>query len=162
MRIDAKREGAAVDRGQLASRHDPHADRGRSKVPYVEMDAQALIAVRQKVLDRGERRCLHDVDHHRRGQDAHAPAAHAGCRMLNPDSEIGRSLQSDCESGKIQLENSTTSQHRYLQTKLLSVLIGFSELPEFSRRSKLAPAEATLGSVRFGGLSAITMAQKVL
>jgi hypothetical protein len=82
--------------------------------------------------------------------------------MLDPDNEIGRSLQSDCKSGKVQFKNSATPQHRYLQTKLLSVLIGFSELPEFSRRSKLSPAEATLGSVRFGGLSAITMAQKVL
>src|SRR6266852_8962996 len=53
-------------------------------------------------------------------------------------------------------------QHRYLQTKLLTVLIGFSDIPELSRRSKIPPSAATLRSFLFGDFSAITMAQKVL
>src|SRR5271166_972199 len=53
-------------------------------------------------------------------------------------------------------------QHRYLQTKSLSVLSGFSELPQLTRRSGLAPSAATLRSFVFDAFCAITMAQKVL
>ena len=51
-------------------------------------------------------------------------------------------------------------QHRYLQTKFLIVLIGFSELPAPSWRSAVSRRAATLGSF-FDGFSAITMAQYV-
>jgi len=53
-------------------------------------------------------------------------------------------------------------QHRYLQTKFLTALSGFSELARLSLRSETLASAATLRSFFFGGLSAITMAQKVL
>src|SRR5262245_28685035 len=53
-------------------------------------------------------------------------------------------------------------QHKYLQTRFLIVLIGFSELPAPSWRSAVFRSAATLGSFFFDGFSAITMAQYVL
>src|SRR5438045_3658607 len=53
-------------------------------------------------------------------------------------------------------------QHRYLQTKFLIALIGFSERPVLSWRPAVSCSAATLGSFLFDGFSAITMAQYVL
>jgi len=105
VRLHAERERAPVNRDQFATRGDSHADRGGGKMPDVEMDPEALIARRQKVLDGGERRRLHEVDHHRCCEDSHASAADARRHMLDPDQQIGRSLQSGCKLGEVHFES---------------------------------------------------------
>ena len=58
------------------------------------------------------------------------------------------SARSNAES-LVTLPGSAAIQHRYLQTKFLIVLIGFSELPALSWRSEVFRSAATLGSFFF-------------
>src|SRR5687768_13166581 len=60
---------------------------------HVQARAQALVARRQQVLDRGERRRLDEVDHHRRGQHAHHAAADARRGVLLADHELRRPFE---------------------------------------------------------------------
>src|SRR5215472_3733086 len=62
-RLDPERQRAPFDRGELGGRFGLHADRGRGKMADVEMDAEALVAGGQQMLDRGERGRLDQVDH---------------------------------------------------------------------------------------------------
>jgi len=88
-RLDAKADVAALDFHQFGRRPDPHAHRGRSDMTHIQMGAQALVTRRQPVFDRRQRRRLDQVDHHRRGEDMHAPAADARRGVLLADRELG-------------------------------------------------------------------------
>src|SRR5271166_4025274 len=103
VRFDTEQESAAVDADQLAGRGDAHADGSGGEMAYVEMDTEALMPARQKMLDGSQRRCLDDVDHHRRGQHAHAPAADAGRGVLKADQQIRRALQSNSQVREVHL-----------------------------------------------------------
>jgi hypothetical protein len=58
-------------------------------VADVEPRAEALVLLGERLLDRGERGGLDEVDHHRRREDADAPAADARRRMLLADHQLG-------------------------------------------------------------------------
>jgi hypothetical protein len=81
-RLHPEGDGAGLDADDLGGRGDAKADRRRRHVADVELDAEALMAERQEVLDRGERRCLDDVDHHRRCQYGDAAGADERGGML--------------------------------------------------------------------------------
>jgi hypothetical protein len=49
VRLDGEGESTAFDRDKFGSRRHPHADRRRCKVAHVEMDAEALMALRQEM-----------------------------------------------------------------------------------------------------------------
>src|SRR5262249_48643383 len=56
---------------------DLHADRRGRDMPHVDASAERLVARRQVAVERLERGCLDQVDHHGRGEDVHLPAADA-------------------------------------------------------------------------------------
>ncbi len=60
-----------------------------------------LVAGRQQVLDRGERRRLHEVDHDRRGEHMHAAAADPRRRVLLAHQDFRRSLGADRKPGQV-------------------------------------------------------------
>jgi len=50
-RLNAKREGAALNPGQFCGRADAHPDGRGGEVTDIEMDAKALMTLRQKMFD---------------------------------------------------------------------------------------------------------------
>jgi hypothetical protein len=65
----------------------------------VEMGAEALVAVRDQVLDCVERRGLHQVDHHRRRQHANAARADLRRGVLLADDNLGMAFEAGLQSG---------------------------------------------------------------
>ncbi len=86
-------DGAALDAHDLGRRAYAHAYGRRGDMRHVESRSEALMLLREGVFDRREGRRLDEADHHRRGEDADAPAADARRRVLLADDELGYALQ---------------------------------------------------------------------
>ena len=99
--LDLEYEGAAVDADQFGRRPDAHSDRRSGEMADIEMDAEALMTIREEVLDRRERRCLDQIDHDRSGEHGHASAADPGGGVFGADQQICRSLHPDLQMRRI-------------------------------------------------------------
>jgi hypothetical protein len=99
--LDLKYECAAVDPDQFGRRANAHSDRRGGEMPDIEMDAEALMTIREEVLDRRERRCLDQIDHDRSGEHGHASAADPGGGVFGADQQICRSLHPDLQMRQI-------------------------------------------------------------
>ena len=89
--MHTKIQRATVHPRQLGVCLDAHAHRRRRHVCDVEVNADGLMAGRQKPFDRLERRSLHQVDHDRRGKHAHAAAADMRRGVLLAHHDFNRS-----------------------------------------------------------------------
>src|SRR5580698_307300 len=81
-RLHPEGDGAPFDVDDLRRRGDTKADRRRRNVADVELDAEALMAERQQMLDRRERRRLDEVDHDRRCQHRDPAGTDEWCGMF--------------------------------------------------------------------------------
>ena len=113
--FDAEGDGAALDGLDLRGRRDSEAHRRGREMAHVEMDAEALMSLRQQMLDRRQRRRLDHVDHHRRRQHRDAAGAHPGRRVLRRHDEIGGAGEAGTDGGEIE------SGHAILQSTLKSL-----------------------------------------
>jgi hypothetical protein len=100
-RFDLKADGPRLHRQYRRDGRHAQADRGCRKVAHVEVDAKALIALRQQMLDGGQRGRLDDIDHHGRGEHGDAPRADAGRRVLGADNQFRRAGEPRADSRKI-------------------------------------------------------------
>ena len=66
----------------------------------VEMDAEALMARRQEVLDGVECSRFDDVDHHRRRQHRDAARANERRGMFGADHDLGRAGEAGRDAGQ--------------------------------------------------------------
>ena len=98
--FDAEFYGAAFDADDLGGGSHAQADRRRRDVADVEMDAEALMAGRQEVLDGGERSRLDDVDHHRCRQHRDAARADERRGMFGADHDLGRAGEAGRDPGQ--------------------------------------------------------------
>ena len=92
-RLHVKGDDASLYPHDFGGGDDLQADRACGHVTDVEMDAEALVTRRKKVLDRIERRRLDQIDHDRGRKDCNASGAHEGRSMFRPDDKLRRSLQ---------------------------------------------------------------------
>jgi len=108
-----------VDRPPLDPHHlggglhaHPHGS-GRD-VRDVEVRAQALVLLGQRLLDRRERRRLDEVDHHRRCEHADAPAADARCGVLLAHHQLGHAGEAggQVEDQRHQVTNAMGTEYR--------------------------------------------------
>src|SRR5580692_8844680 len=98
--FDAEFYGAAFDTDDLGGGGDAQADRRRRHMADVEVDAEALMACRQEVLDSGERSRLDDIDHHRRRQHCDAAGADERGGMFGADHDLGRTGEAGRDAGQ--------------------------------------------------------------
>src|SRR3954471_4342579 len=101
VRFHAKADGAAFDFRDLCRRDDTQADRRRRDVADIEMDAEALMAGGQEMLDRLGRGSLDQVDHHRRPQHRYPTGAGEWCRMLGSDDEGDVAGEAGPDAGEV-------------------------------------------------------------
>ena len=87
-RFHVKNYGSTVDLRNLCSSGHPKADGCRGHMAYVEVSAEALMFVGQKVLYGIERRRLDNVDHHRRSQYRYAARPDKRRGMLGAHKEL--------------------------------------------------------------------------
>ncbi len=85
----------------LRGRRDAQADRRRRDMADVEMDAEALMAGRQQVLDRRERCGLDQVDHHRRRQHGDAARADKRRGLVGRDDGFGGAGETGRDAGEV-------------------------------------------------------------
>ena len=98
--FDAERDGAPLDMDHFGGRSNVQADRRRRDMADVELDPEALMAGRQKMLDRRQGRGLNHIDHHRRRQDRDSSRADEGRRMLGADHDFGGSDEAGRDFGQ--------------------------------------------------------------
>ena len=100
MGFDAEFYGAALDADDLGGGGNAQADRRRRHMADVEMDAEALMTARQKVLDGVEGSRLDDVDHHRRRQHRDTAGADERSGMFGTDHDLGRAGEAERDAGQ--------------------------------------------------------------
>src|ERR1051326_9092276 len=118
-RFDPEIERAAVDLDEFGGRARAHADRRRRVVAHVEPGAEALMADREQLLDRVERRGFDEVDHHRGREHAHAAAADERGRVLLADDEFGRSRQAGPQRRQVDHRGLFASGRKWLNDNSL-------------------------------------------
>jgi len=92
-RFHVKSDGASLYPHDFGGGDDQQADRACGHVTDVEMDTEALVTRRKKVLDRVECRGLDQIDHDRGRKDRNASGAHERRGMFRPNDKLRRSLQ---------------------------------------------------------------------
>jgi len=100
-RLDRKSQRSALDGDEACRGAHLHADRRCRNVADVELDAEALMAGGDQVLGGVESGSLHEVDHHRRRQNADAAGADLRRGVLLADHQFGVAFEAWLELRQI-------------------------------------------------------------
>src|SRR5262245_4080740 len=100
-RLDPEADGASLNVCHFRCGHHAQADRGRGEMLDVEMDAEALMAGRQQMLDCVERGGLDHIDHDGCRQHGNAAGADERRGLVGRDDDLGLSGETRGNAGEV-------------------------------------------------------------